>query len=338
VRIAIALVLFASRLASADVNPTEPRPIADAVTALRDARAAGLKIDILVNNPVRCPKIAKPTGDFAKLGNPTLAIDPAGFQREDIGIAEAVALLGPPVLCSYSADFGHLDMYLATTAPNVRSVRLETHDDDLIGIGVDYDKPVAVDLAALAKRFGPARGVPGTSHGPRTDVFDANTPAFRAMLMFGRRDRSVPAGTVDGIIFRRTAMIAILPDKFQSAADLARLARLALRPRAPDTVGFYGTLGVFDGITGDRVAFRPIPEMRNVAHATIDKRTVGKRHLVRAVSATFAKPIAGDAAAVAAALPGAKVVAGIIQAPGGTITLRAAPAGGIAGIQIDRTP
>ncbi len=320
-----------------------------ALEALKAAQAAGLKATILVPYPAACPSVAPPTGDLSRLeAKGALApfiVDIDGFLRDDVGVPEAAALLGPAVLCNSEPGSGYAELHLAPRAAHVRSATLETHDGELIGVVVEVDPPIAVDLAALSKRHGALRSLPGL-HGPGPDTLDPETKAFRGMLMFDRREFSDPLGArkVHRIIYRRTSMLEILPEKFRTAADVARLVRLALRPTAPDTVAFYGTLGVFDKIAGDDVSFLPAQAMRNVAAASIGKTTIGKRHFVRSLKVTLASPALGDANALAAALapeggpkPTASVegAAAVIRLTGGTVRVEPAR-GAISTIVIDR--
>jgi hypothetical protein len=320
-----------------------------ALDALKAAQAAGLKATILVPYPAPCPTIGPPAGDLSRLeAKGALApfvVDIDGFLRDDVGVAEAAALLGPAVLCNAEPGSGYANLHLAPRAANVRSATLETHDGELIGVVVEVEPPVVVDLVALSKRYGALRSLPGL-HGPGADALDPETKAFRGMLTFDRRDFADPlaARKVHQIIYRRTSMLEILPEKFRTAADVARLVRLALRPKAPDSVAFYGTLGVFDKIAGDDVSFLPAQAMRNVAFASITKTTVGKRHFVRSMKVTLASPALGDANALAAALapdggpkPTASVegAAAVLRLAGGTVRVEPAR-GAISTVVIDR--
>lgn len=103
--------------------------------------------------------------------------------------------------------------------------------------------------------------------------------------------------------------------------DVARLAALALRPRAPNMLGFFGTLGAYDQTVGDRVTFRARPAMRNVANASLEKRTRGDRDLIHAVHVAFARPIVSDGASLARALQAALGVPVAPPAPGTSIEL-----------------
>ena len=119
--------------------------------------------------------------------------------------------------------------------------------------------------------------------------------------MFSHREHSDPesARQVHQVIFRRSAMVEILPDVFRTADDLVRLIALALRPRAPEPVRFYGTLGVYDKTEGDHITFLEAVAMRNVATASIDKATREGRDFLTSVRVTFGAPVTGNATELA---------------------------------------
>jgi hypothetical protein len=248
-----------------------------------------------VPNPVTCPAIAKPAGDPKALAAPGLLVSPEGFLRADIGLPEAVALLGQPVLCNDSPQFGFMDMYLMPIAPGAERIELETHDGSLIGIIVELDPPVAVDVAALRKKYGKQGLLPAPedSFEPGGAVFDVATPAFTGQLMYRHRKGGEPdtAWKVSEIIFRRTSLADSLPEGFHTEADVDRLVALALRMAPPDTVELYGTLGVFGGFDGNRVKLGMTLPVRNVKAATMERRHRGARDLVHSLSVTFSKPI-----------------------------------------------
>ena len=219
----------------------EPAPITAVSTApaprapvlVPPAPVPRLRVDIHVPYPVQCPTIGSPKGDPKRIA-PTdafaaLAVDIDRFLRVDYGIPEAVALFGPPALCDQAPASGYLSLHLAPLAANLHAVELETHDGELEGFVIEFRPPLAIDLTPLSKRHGPLQ-VLGSYHGPRRYAIDTETADYRGQLMFTcpRDDQ------VSELIFRRTSMIEILPDKFLTGPDLVRLARLALRPRAPE--------------------------------------------------------------------------------------------------------
>ena len=124
----------------------------DKVKALKQAKAAGLRQDIIVPYPVQCPKIAKPSGDTSTLASDDgLVLSLDALLRADVGVPEVVAVVGPPVLCDHEDGTQFIDMFLAAKRGDVE---LETKDGDLIGIIVSPEKPVVVDMNRLSKRFG----------------------------------------------------------------------------------------------------------------------------------------------------------------------------------------
>lgn len=160
-----------------------------------------------VPHEVPCPAIAKPKGDPKLLAAPGLGISAEGFLRADIGVPEAVALLGKPVLCN-DGDNGYLDMYLMPVPAGVLRIELETHEGALIGIVVELDPPVAVDVAALRKKYGKSRILPAPddSFEPAGAVFDVSSKAFTAQLMYSHRKHGEAdtAWKVTQLIYRRS--------------------------------------------------------------------------------------------------------------------------------------
>lgn len=249
-----------------------------------------------VPHEVPCPAIARPTGDPLRLAAKTAGIvDPDGFLREDIGIAEAVALLGKPSLCDHEATSAYMDMFLMPKDAGARSIELETKDDALIGIVIEFDPPVGVDVTKLRKKYGRQRflAAPDDSFEAGGATFDVTTAAFTAQLMFSHRSSQDPetAWKVHQVIYRRSALADSLPEGFHTQADVERLIGLVLRKRAPAPVDFYGTLGVYDKTVGDAISFGKTLPVRNVARAAMEKRSHDGRDFVHAVTVTFKKPI-----------------------------------------------
>ncbi len=275
----------------------------DSLAALYAAQDAGMKGTVIVANAVRCPELPAPTGDSAlfvatgKLAPLQVSID-AFITREDMGVAEAVAAFGRPVMCNQAESSGYMDIFIAPRNAAVRSVYLETHDGDLIGIVMEYEKPVLVDVTELSRKYGAAKRFPGPmdSHEAGGDSFSTQTAAFSGQLMFSHRDSRDPesARQVHQVIFRRSAMVEILPAVFRTADDLVRLIALALRPQAPEPVRFYGTLGVYDKTTGDHITFLEAVAMRNVENASIEKVTRDGRDFLTSVRVTFGAPVPAD--------------------------------------------
>lgn len=311
--------------ASYSSNPAlgtdKPKPM-DSLEATKAAQKKGLKVSLFVPNPIPCPTIPKPQGDVELLrakGNlAALVVDMEGFLREDMGVPEAVALLGEPVLCNDGAVAGYVDMHVAPRDPTIHQATIETHDGELIGLVVEYEKTVTVDTVALTKRYGKPRQMPGPydSFEAGSDVFSVDGSAFQAQFSFSHRKFSEPpqAREVYQIIFRRTSTIEILPEGFHSASDAARLVALALRPHAPEGVDFAGTLGLYNPPVNRRIAFSsPLP-IRNITSAAVVLRDVPNRQFVDKVEVTFKAPIASDAQAFA------KVLAATMKIPAPTVT------------------
>ncbi len=279
----------------------------------------GRALGIFVPHPAPCPNVA--AGDPLRLAargaRAGLVVDVDGFLRADVGIPEAVALLGRPALCNQEPGSGFVNMHLDPRSPGVRGVTLETHDGDLIGVVVELDPPVPVDLTELVARWGTPRAMPGPHDAfeAGSDVFSPKTKDFGAQLAFARRGARDPITrrAVHEIIFRRTAAVELLPETFAAEDDLVRLVALALRDRAPEVVRFAGTIGVYNPPVGDRVTFDPVAR-RNVTSSWIDKQTVGKRDYVQSLHATF-----GAAVPVVPARF-AKAVGAAIGAPAPTLT------------------
>jgi hypothetical protein len=289
----------------------------DSMEALRQAQANGFEGTVIVPHAARCPAVAAPTSATNPLvatgALAGLVVDVDGFLRADVGVPEAVAALGRPALCNHEPGSRYTNMYLATGAANVRQATLETRDGELIGLVLEFEAPVTIDLEEFRRRFGAGRMGVGSEHLPPDHVFEAKSPAFVASFSLGRGARKAPAGSVLRVIFRRQAAHTILPDRFETADDLVRLAALALGSRAPDPVGFFGTLGVFGGEQDGTVFFHEASRRRNVAHATLQKTSTRPAD-TRAIQVTFAESVE------AAAESFARDLALALQLPAPTIT------------------
>lgn len=305
-----------------------PEEKLDPKQALQAAQAAGLKQALMVPYALRCPEIAAPKGDVKLLAARDklagLAIDFDGFMRGDMGVPEAVALLGKPVLCSrHTPGPGrYLDLHLAPSLPNLHEAYLETRDGELIGIVLGFEKPVAVDVAALEKRYGKAKKgtAPLDSFEAGSDDLAIQNSEFRAQVILSHRAHSDPPTNrqVHQVILRRTAMLSLLPEGFHSEQDVVRLLALALASRAPDPVEFAGTLGVYSQPVNGRIAYGNSLPVRNVDSAATELTNKGGLNNVRTLTVTFKEPVRcsaeGLASGLASALrlprPAAKSVAG----------------------------
>lgn len=270
------------------------------------AEAVGFKGSVSVPHPIRCPALHAPPGPgplAAKGPLATLVVDPEAFLRADVGIPEAVALLGVPALCDRRPDSRHIKMYLATQAANVRQVALEIRDDLLIGIVVDYESPAQIDIAELRRRLGQGRSGVAGAHVPASEIFEATSSQYAAYFSFGRTQHSDAelARGVKQAIYRRTARHERLPDSFKTEDDLVRLATLVLWSRAPDPVTFYGSLGVYGGEVDGKDTFLDASQNRNVKHALLYK--TGTRPAdTTSIVVTFAAPVPATAEGIARGL------------------------------------
>jgi hypothetical protein len=309
-RLAACILLLSTAALADKLDPAE---------ATEAAKQRGLKRTIIMAEPFTCPPVAPSKADVAKFRDTSdlapfaLAID--GFLREDFGVPEAIAMFGEHVLCGRFIST-YTNYELAPRAKGLHAVALELYDDTLIRIEIELARPIAIDIDKLATKYGLFRKVPDIHRANEGISIAVTNAAFHGSLML-RTDPRDPT-KFRSVIYRRTPAIEILPAKFQTAADVARLVKLTVRPRAPEPVRFFGTLGVFDKAhsTGTRDALSPAIAMRNVATAWIEHVALGERRAVQKIDVTFAKPITGDLAKAvgAKAKPGAT-----IDVPGGTV-------------------
>jgi hypothetical protein len=149
---------------------------------------------------------------------------------------------------------------------------------------------------------------------------------------------------------RAPTAIAHRPDRRSSAGWVDSRERApdhglqGSRRLAPETVAFYGTLGALDEIAGDHVSFHPAVRRRNVALASMEKRTIGQRDFVWSIDVVFARPIATDLAALVAEIAGAvrapartdaRGSIARIDVPAGTVWVELGGAG-VSRLRIDR--
>ena len=182
----------------------------ESVAATRAAKAAGLKRTLMVPHPVKCPAIPsagvdpkrlRAAGKFA----PLLA-DPKAFFDASIGVLEAIALLGPVVLCNHQPKSAFMDLHLAPVA-GVQGATIEAKDGELIGIVIEYEPSAKIDFAALGAAFGKARQMPRAPHGPYpgSDALDLKSETHEGTVSIGRMDHKDPpdATRVHRMILRR---------------------------------------------------------------------------------------------------------------------------------------
>ncbi len=182
----------------------------ESVAATRMAKAAGLKQTLMVPHPVKCPAIPSagvdPKGLRASGTFAPLLADPKAFFDASIGVLEAIALLGPAVLCNHQPKSAFMNLHLAPIA-GAQGVTIETQDGQLIGLVIEYEPPVKIDFAALSAAFGTARQMPRAPHGPYpgSDAFDLKSATHEGTISIGRMDHADPANAtrVHRMILRR---------------------------------------------------------------------------------------------------------------------------------------
>lgn len=279
------------------VTAASAQPKLDSAKATEAAQASGLKRSIYMPEVFPCPAVTPAKTDPAKfratgeLAPFVLSVD--AFMREGFEVPEAVALFGMNVLCGGRGSSPYSQYELAPRDPNIHAVSLELYDDTVIGVMIELETPIALDLAKVAKQYGPTRNIPGIHRASDGVAIAVETPAYRGQLML-RPDHRDPSKT-GNVIYRRSPAIENLPDKFVTAADVTRLVELVQRPRPAAPGDFYGTLGVFDKAhsTETRDALLPAVAMRNVARAAITHEPFGKRRAVMKLEVTFARRITG---------------------------------------------
>jgi hypothetical protein len=322
------------------------------------AQDAGMKRSIFVPYPTPCPTVA-PTPNPALAARGKLApfiVDFDAFMRGDVGVEQAVALLGKPVLCSREGDSRFMNMELAPISNAVNGVTLETEDGELIGLILELENAAPTNLADVPSRYAPMGVAPSTAHRPGSDRFQAQSAAYDATLSLSHDDFSDPPSRrmVKSIIMRRAAKYRLLADALRAENDVVRMSALALWKTAPELVDFAGYLGVYSKPVADKATFSPLPDMRNVAASSFDVRKNGSREPVVALHVTLAKPIALDArsfgralaASLSLPLPASPVVVGdrtkvslvdASGAPRGTVSL-ALDKGMLTSIDVERAP
>jgi hypothetical protein len=279
--------------------PLDPQEARDA------ARERGLKAQLVVPYPARCPAVAAasepnplhPEGALAALG-----VDLDALLSDGVGVPEAVALFGPPALCNHQPGSRFADLHLGPPAPELRAVTVETKDGALIGLVVDYEAPPHVPMAALRRRFGAPQSAPTSPHSsyPPPHKFTVESPAYRATILLFPRGRGDEAELVRQLIVRRTPQRAILPARFTDEEALARLLVLALGDAPADPVDFYGSLGVYSGTANGVVSLSRV-DGRNVAAATLTV-TATEPADTTGLDVRFEEPFPVDPRRLAAAL------------------------------------
>lgn len=158
-----------------------------------------------------CSPTAAPRADWRGLAArgrlSGLAVDVDALVRPSVGVPEVVALLGPVATCTSQGN-GFADLELAPRLANVRAATVETHDGDLIGVVVEYEAPVSVDLTTLSARYGRPSAGPSApdSFRPGDERFVWSTPTFDAYMLLSHDGWSDPPRrlAVTRLIVRRT--------------------------------------------------------------------------------------------------------------------------------------
>lgn len=177
--------------------------------AQAQARARGMKSQILVPSPVKCPEVAErefaanpllPTGPLAGLG-----VDVEGFLSGEHPLDLVVTTYGPPALCNNS-EGRLMDIHLAPRGPNIAGVEIETDDLRVIGLVIELERPVAIDGAELTRRFGAGRdrrGGPHVPHESREFTVSAGDARGTLIIKRGAEDDGSGELQVDQVIVRR---------------------------------------------------------------------------------------------------------------------------------------
>ena len=182
----------------------------ESVAATRTAQSAGLKQSLGVPYPVKCPSIDTTGVDTKALRatgkHAALLADPTAFFDGRIGVLEAIALLGPAVLCNHQAKSPFMNLHLAPIA-GAHGVTIETQNGKLIGIVIEFEPTVSVDFAALTAAHGAPRQMPRAPHGPYpgSDAFSMHSASHEGTFSIGRVDHGDPASAsrVHRMIVRR---------------------------------------------------------------------------------------------------------------------------------------
>lgn len=279
----------------------------DTREATAAARAKGLKLEVYVPSPVRCPALQ--VADAAD--NPLAArgplapvlIDVDAFLRPEVGVAEALALLGSPVLCDSSyARF--LRMYVVSRDANVHDAAITLNDGALAELSVTFETPVTIEFDRWIERFGaPEKVHPGyVSMHPPDDAFSIETADYRARLRVGTTDYGAGPGPrhVRALTVWRSPKGVEPPRVYRAARELAQLAAQVLGKRPLDAHTLYGYLGVYRGRAGERIHLRPNSD-GNLFEVSI-VATRGAPHDARAVDLRLRERVPVDPASFAAAV------------------------------------
>jgi hypothetical protein len=271
------------------------------------------------------------TADLLRLGD-LLA-------REDFGVAAASAWIGGTARPLRPRRDGFEDDILDGAAAAFSRAVLETYRGDLIGVQLGFARPVVVDAAALAGRWGqPKEGVRVHFDAPRQLDYEVSGPSYLLLLYLEEAPGAVPAGqlAVAGVIARRLDADGMVPERWSSEEDLVAMCRLLFRERPLPPVSLYGMMGVFGGETATEVTLTGA-DSRNVAGGRLTK---GPSHdevpEVTGAEVRFDAPIPLDVPRFAARI-GASVDGATLRHPRGTLRLEMA-AGAVKAMVFTRLP
>ncbi len=283
----------------------------DGRSATAEAKARGFRVDLYPSAPVRCP--ALPTLEdgaenplAARGGLAPLVVDLEAFLRPEVGVREAVALLGPALLCSNSyARF--LDVHTAPSIPGVLQASFTIDDGELIEVQIEFEASVEIAWEELTRRFGAStKSMPGPhSHYPPDDHFDVAGVGIRGYFLIGTDERGStrPRRHVRRLSLRRHRVEAPLPQRFASEADLVALAAHALGARPRDAHEYYGVLGKQLGSGRGSVRFETSDE-KNLRAVTIETDE-GAPHDARSIAVKVVNLVTVSPDSFAAALAAA---------------------------------
>lgn len=276
-------------------------------TAPAEAMARGYKAAVHVPAPVRCPELptlaAGADNLLAARGElaPVL-VDVDGFLRPEVGVAEALALLGPPVLCDNS-ETRWLGIDAAPRDAGVLRGEITVRDGEMTGISIEFDPPVTISLEPWIRRFGAPEKVTASLHAHLPDdVFTIKTGDYAARLVV----RTMESGRGEGprrvrkVALSRSRRDAELPRVYRAERELVAVTARVLRARAIDAHELYGYVGTFRGRAGARVVLRPRPDS-NVFEAWITA-PAGAPHDALALHVRLRERVPVDPTAFAAAL------------------------------------
>lgn len=246
------------------------------------------------------------------------------FRQPGFETAEAVAIFGAVSRVDRrSSGFDDLVLWARPSLPGVREITLETRSGELIGLMVDLETPVLLDVEALGRRFPPLGRAPAPidSFDPELHRISIEDPSFKSYALYSAEDWDAPltARPILRVLMRRFAQFRDVPRSWNTADDLARLVPLLLYRLAPTPIELAGHLGVWGPQSPERARFRQLDTAGNLAEAYVEKgpaRAGEQDATASGVFLRFHRPVEVEVPTFAAAVDG-KVVPGEV----GTISL-----------------